>query len=112
MVAKWRLTRTVLVGARGARPAAARANTGAGRADGRARGTRNLALGCQPGAIQDQDDLLGGTGADRFGEGREFDFEERGMLDRGGEVKDGLARSGLHKADQVAPMVARPREGR
>ena len=40
-------------------------------------GDAQLDAGVPPGAIQDQDDLLGGAGADRRGEGRKFDLEER-----------------------------------
>jgi len=56
-------------------------------------------------AIQDEDDLFAGAGADLTGEGRQLDFEERDT-DRCGQMEDRPPGGGMDEADEVAPVVA------
>ncbi len=58
--------------------------------------------GVPAGAVQDEDDLLGGTGADGAGESGELDCEQ-GDADRGGEVEERATRGRVHEAHQIAP---------
>ena len=55
--------------------------------------------------IEDEHDLLAGTGSRLARELGEFDFEERDA-DRGRQVEDGPTRGGMDKADQIAPREA------
>ena len=64
--------------------------------------------GMPAGAVQDEHDLLLGSGADGRSKGCEFCLEE-GDGDAGGEVEDGPARTdrgGMDEADEVAPLIA------
>jgi hypothetical protein len=64
--------------------------------------------GVPAGAVQDADDLFGGTGADLAGEGRQLPLEEWDG-DRGGQMgpmEDRASRSGMDAADAGAPLKA------
>lgn len=61
--------------------------------------------GMPAGTVEDQYDLFVWAGADRLSKRSQFCFKERDG-DGGGEVEDGAASRGLHKADQVAPLKA------
>lgn len=61
--------------------------------------------GMPAGAIEDQYDLLGGTGSHLARELGELDFEE-GDAHRGGQVKDGPPGGGMDETHQVAPGEA------
>jgi hypothetical protein len=68
-------------------------------------GDVQLGTGVPPRAVEDQHDLLGGTGTDGAGEFGELDLEERDV-DGGREVEEGLTRGGLDEANQIAPREA------
>src|SRR5260221_2352265 len=57
------------------------------------------------GAIQDEDDLLGGSSTHLSGERGQLDLEE-GDADRRGQMKDRPTGGGVHEADEVAPVIA------
>jgi hypothetical protein len=57
------------------------------------------------GAIQDEDDLLGGSSTHLSGERGQLDLKE-GDADRRGQMKDRAPGGGVDKADEVAPVVA------
>ena len=57
------------------------------------------------GPVEDQHDLLGRTGSGRAGKGSELGFKERNT-DTGRQMKEGAPRSGMDKADEVAPDKA------
>ncbi len=56
-------------------------------------------------AVEDQDNLLGGTCSHLLGKRGQFHLKH-GNADRGGQMEDRAARSGMDEADQVAPLVA------
>ena len=62
------------------------------------------------GAVEDQDDLLGGTRSRLAGKGGQFGFKERDAdarrEDARREMEEGATRRGMDEADQVAPGVA------
>ena len=68
-------------------------------------GHPQLDAGMPARAVQDEDDLLGGSSTHLSGEGGEFDLEERDA-DRRGQMKDRTAGGGVHEADEGAPVVA------
>ena len=68
-------------------------------------GHTQLHAGVPSGAIEDQHNLLARTRAHLAGKFRQFDFKERNA-DRRRQMKDGPARGGMDKADQVAPGLA------
>lgn len=55
--------------------------------------------------VEDQHDLLVGTGSHLAREFGQFHLEERNG-DAGGQVEDGASGGRVHEADQVAPSVA------
>jgi hypothetical protein len=61
--------------------------------------------GVPPRALQDEDDLLGGSGADLVRERGHLDREERDRHARR-QVKDRAARGRMDETDQVPPVVA------
>src|SRR5260370_38919336 len=67
--------------------------------------TQVHAAGFPASAIEHEDDLLGGTGADLAGECFQLDLAERDA-DRGGQMKDRTPRRGMDEADQIAPLEA------
>jgi hypothetical protein len=56
-------------------------------------------------AVENEDDLFGGTGAHLAGKRRQFDFEEWDADGRG-QVEDAPTRSRMHETDEVAPRIA------
>ena len=56
-------------------------------------------------AVEDQGDLLGGSGSCLARKGGEFGFEERDT-DAGRQMEEFYARGGMHKVDEIAPGVA------
>lgn len=59
------------------------------------------------GAIEDEHDLLAGTGSDLARELRQLDFEE-GNADGRGQMEERPTRGGMDEADQIAPFEAMP----
>lgn len=68
-------------------------------------GDAQSGTGVPPRAVEDQHNLLGGTGAHGAGEFGELDLEERDA-DAGRQMEEGLARGGLNEAHHVAPLKA------
>ena len=68
-------------------------------------GDAQLAAGMPPGAIQDEHDLLVWAGADLARELGQFHFEERNG-DTRRQMKAGAPRGGMHKTDEIPPIVA------
>ena len=66
---------------------------------------REACAGVPAGAVQHEDDLLGRTGAGLACEGGQLRLEER-EAHGGGEVEERPSRTGMDKADEVAPGVA------
>lgn len=61
-------------------------------------------------AVEHEDDLLGGAGADGTSERGELDFKDRNT-DRRRQMEDGLSGGGMDKADEIAPGEAMPHQG-
>jgi hypothetical protein len=108
MEAKWRLAKAALVSGHRCSAGWSSGEYGGRKSKWTWSGTRSLTLAClvcPAGAIQDEDDLLGGSSAHLARELGQFNFKD-GDADGRGQMKDGPPRGGMDEADEVAPGEA------